>query len=359
MITVPSSAFLTAMQDNGAIGTIRFTFDSSNYDDYFISASEISRDANLSAGMVNIVLANTDQTWNIFYSDTSNIGKTVEIKLGLAGQHMTLYTGTVERAIYEGATVTLECRDKVTSMLEFSIGDSDTAVEYTSYAWNPSDLVTDILENQLGFSSSDWDTTAFSNWYTHCASNNYALKAKFTGQTARTALLKIAQMTASFLSVNNIGEVDVAPTHPSGDSFTLDNCLKIDLEVTRDEMCNEYNVKYGYDPDDDSWAGTEQAIVGSEGIAFLENNRFVWHDTSSSADTAATYIATRYGTPRKWITLQPSLYGFRTEIGDDITVSETLKGISSASVLVTDILAINLDPDSDEAGTVTLRGYIQ
>jgi len=360
MITVPSSTYLTAMQSNAARPDVRFTFDSTNYDDYFISASQITRNANLSAGTVNIVLSNTDQTWNIFYSDYTNLGKIVEIKLGFAGEYMTLYTGAVERAIYEGATVTLECRDKIVIMLELPLGDSDTPLEYISSAWNPADLVEDILKNQAGFDAADLDSTALANWKTDCTSNGYSLKAKFTGQTVRSALLKIAQLTAAFISVNNDGKVDFAPPHPSGDTFTASNCLKIDLEVTKDELCNEYNVKYGYDSDDDTWVGTEQAAVGPGDFGvkdFLENNRFVWHNDSTSADTAASNIAARYGWPRKWVTLQPTLYGMRTEIGDDITVTETLKGISSASVIVTDILAINLDPDSDEAGTVILRGY--
>lgn len=76
-----SSGYKTKLESQSNQPRIRFAFNGSNYDAYVESVPSLRRDTKLSSGTAIVKVTNINQTWNIFESDLTNLGKTAELKL--------------------------------------------------------------------------------------------------------------------------------------------------------------------------------------------------------------------------------------------------------------------------------------
>lgn len=372
MISV-TGGYKTKLESQANLPRIRFVFDGSNYDSYVESVSSLRRDARLTSGTAIVQVANTDQTWNIFESTLTNFGKTAELRLYFSGdsEYIAYFTGTVEKVRYEDASAYLYIRDKTAEMLEIPLGSglSPVVAMYDplgpEVCYNPADMVWDLLTVYGGLDATassanvDIDYDAWSDWYDDCDTKNYCLRARFTGHSIRSALLAIAHRSNSYIWVNHAGKFDFAPPYSSaGQTFGTGDSTKVDLEISKEDILNDLIVYYGYQPAHATWTGTQtdddaasKAAYGDKG--YTEESRIIWHHNVGSALSDAVYKVIGYKWPIKHILLETTMKGFVTEIGDIITVTESLKGLSNESVRIIEITSLNLTD-----GTTLLKGIM-
>lgn len=375
MITM-TAGFLTKLQAQHNQPRIRFTYDGSNYDAYVLGISQLRRDAKLSTGIVTVRVANADQQWNNFISDLTDLGLVSAVKLYFLGdsEYLPLFSGKVEKVEYAGAETILSIRDRLAEMMEIPIGSGGSPVStYYGTSVNPASLVWDILTNASygnlddteSTANTDIDYAAWSAWHTtYCAGQNFKVAARLTGQTIRTVLQEVAYLTSSEISINADGKLDFHPPYNTGTgmSFNASTAKPIDLSISKEDICNQIQFFFGYDPPNDSWDGTytdntsndastSQSTYGVKRVT--EEGKVVWHANQTSANNACEQVLNNWAWPVKEISISGMMKGYVCEIGDVITVTEPLKGLSNASVRIEEIPAIRI-PD----GTIDIVGRI-
>lgn len=347
-----------------------------SYDSYVESVSSLRRDTGLSSGTAVVKVTNIDQTWNIFESDLTNFGKTAQLKHFFSGdsEYITYFTGTVEKVRFEDAHAYLYIRDKMAPMLDIPLQCGQNAVEIydpigEEVCYNPADMVWKLLvdfgglDATVGVGNADIDYDSWVAWHNDCVAGakNYCIRGRFTGHSIRTALLSIANRSNSYIWVDNTGKFRFAPPYDAaGQTFSVGDCKKIDLEISKGELINDCIVYYGYQPNvgPGTWTGTQDdddatSIAAYGEREFTEESRVVWHWNSSSALSDAVYKILGYKDPIKYILLEATMKGFITEIADEVTVTESLKGLSSETVRIIDVVSLNLTE-----GTVILTGIM-
>lgn len=185
-----------------------------------------------------------------------------------------------------------------------------------------------------------------------------ALKARFTGQSIRSALLTIARLTTSMIWIDNTGKFNFAPNFTVGDTFTVSTFQKLDVDISMENLINNYDVSYTYDPNNPSWnpalyAGNDAASEGNYGAqTYLIEDRTVWHDTLASATAGSNLFLGKYSDPLI-IALpdSPFFYHYRTDVGDRITLTQAFKGISTDNFR---IQSVDIDLS---AGGIKFRGF--
>lgn len=346
------------------------------YDSYVDSVSSLRRDTSLSSGTAVVKVTNIDQTWNIFESDLTNFGKTAQLKLFFSGdsEYITYFTGTVEKVVYKDAFAFLYIRDKMASTLEIPLQSGQYPVEIydpigEEVCFNPADLVWKILvdfgglDDTVGVGNVDIDYDTWVAWHDDCVAGakNYCLRARFTGHSIRSALLAIANRSNSYIWVNNEDKFSFAPPYDAaGQTFSVSDCKEIDLDISKEGLMNDCIVYYGYQPNvgPSTWTGTQSDDDAGSKTAygdreFTEESRVVWHWNVSSALSDAVYKILGYKNPIKYILLEATMKGFITEIADEVTVTESLKGLSSETVRIIEIASLDLTE-----GTVMLKGIM-
>lgn len=370
-----SADFKTRCAAQSPSPRIRFQFDGTPYNDDLIRVAQIRRDDRCTSGTCNIVLQNIDQTWNIFRTSPTNLGlgKYVELELYFSdlAEYEPLFKGNVIKVKYNAdATVTLHCRDRMYTMLEKRIGSGHSAADFTASAYNPADLVwhptnPSVLTtygeldttNNNGNTDIDWD--AHQAWKSSLSTDQYSIKAYFTGRTIRNALAEIADITNSSIWVNGHGKIDFAPpfnAHTGDRVFTRSNSI-IECEVETEEIMNKFTCGYDLDIDDydfSSWANTQDnTSISTYGEVVLDQEgKNVWHADATSAGKFITDRKATYKDPIVRPIIESCLYGYLGYIGDSATVTEALIGFSSTTVRIEE-----LDMDILN-GTVKLKAII-
>jgi len=330
-------------------------------DDFLMGISQVSRKANLTSGFASIKLSNTEKTWNIFLSDKTNLGETAQLNFYFHGdtELLPLFTGTIEEAQYRKAEVTLKIRDKMLPMLEKRIGSGQGPVSYYAADHNPADLVWDILtvygelDDTASTANTDIDYTSWEQWQTDCDTLSFVLRARFTGHYIKTALLKIAELTNTYIWVGGDGkfhfERPIPPFPPGGlTNFTCSNCLKIDTSLSKDTLCNKAKCYYGYSPDTDTWAGSYTSEDSSSQTEYglredVNEDKVIWHQTEGSAKSYTDRVIDKNKTPFELIDVTSTMLGYLQQLGDTITITELLKGYNFSPARIIEISSFNLE----------------
>jgi len=364
-----------------------------------ISVPQISKDANLSASSASIKVSNCDQAWNIFLDDKTNLGRTVQLGLrvdidvtwevdatwddlvnetwdnidavwaglgdynwneldgawddydavdecwGVGSDYwndsLTFFTGTVEDVSFDGAEMSLKSRDKMNDLLNIRLGSGQDSIDYYSSAYNPADLVWDILttygylDSTESSANVDIDYDSWSDWWTDCDTLDYSVKGRFAGQTIKNVLQTIKELTVSYIWINGEGKFKFKrpiPPYPAEEGIDHDNstCEKIDTSIEKSNLCNELYCYYGYDPDTDTWEDnyyandlSSQLLYGINSVTL--EDKTVWHVDESSAKSYADRHIEINKTPLELIEVTIMAMGYLIEIGDINTITETLK----------------------------------
>lgn len=373
------------------------------YDEYVIDAPNISKGGTgmLSAGSISITLDNTDQTWNIFRSDSDNVGQEAWIGLwfdtaaGRIPGTLWLFKGTVEDMRFVGDTVVLQLQDKFAKALAkvagqakgnlpVSIGGTTEAgikagdmlwQMLTSRAWGNMDN-TEHVGNQ------DIDYGSFLEWFEACNAKNYLLRARFTGQTLQTALSTLAGLTNSLFWVDNVGRINFTLFDPAvsiavSDTFTIDKCFDLDIDISSVEKFNKCTVYYGYDffedqswaqysadrTDADRWVG---AVTSEKGDLITKDelrlrvfeHKIIWHVNATGAQNFADDFVELNARVEDRVFAETPLFGFTIMPGAKIRVNHVLLGMTATTGLtgVDDYLIDKVDMDVG-TGYARLEGF--
>ena len=348
--------------------TIRFTHDSSTYDSDVLEVSDIHRNSSLSSGQAIVSVDNTDGGWNGFSTSSTAMGCAASIALKFSDDAETLcmFTGTVERVEFlapHGSVCKIYLRDKMAKMLNQRIGDGateqgDTADYFsasspgvpdmdTSPPFHPADLVWGLLIDHGGLddteSSANTDL-AYTNWaaWKAALSSVFRIRAWFTGQTIRDALLRIAQMTDSYIWINGAGKVDFRYGGTSGETYTASNSRFISLEQETVNMINATDIYSGYDLESGRWLGTTAAAdtAGSQSqygvFPYTDRDTNIWPNSLDSAEIMESHIHASYAYPVKILTLEVPLQGFLNDISYQIDYTNSTMSMTNITPILED-----------------------
>ncbi len=361
-----SGGFITKLQAQSNKPKIRFTYDGSNYDEYVWHIGTIHRDDQLNTGVSIVKVSNADGTWSTeFYTTVANMGGAASVSLYWDGdsEYMPLVTGVVFDVKFRDPDCFIYIKDRFANLLKHPLGSGQLPVDYFSgSAKNSAALVWDILtvhgglDNTTSTANTDIDYTSWDAWNT--AMNSFALKARFTGQSIRSALLTIARLSTSMIWIDNTGKFAFSPNFTVGETFTTSTFQKLDLDISMENIINNYDVYYGWDPTNLSWesmpyAGNDAGSESNFGAqTHVIEDRTVWHSTVASATAGSNLFLGKYADPLI-IALpdSPFFYHFRTDVGDRITLSQSFKGISTDNFRIQ-----SMDMDFSR-GAIKFRGF--
>jgi len=289
-ITDSNNGFVTA----GFIAQDRVTIDGSTNND------GTYRIATVAAGSLTLVVGETLTTegagdlvsalgqpaFNMFVEDRiNNMGKPCHLGIYFNGTSGYLYlmTGTVEEVVYSGATITLSIRDAMAPMLEKRIGSGQAPADYYSMRnpFNPATIVWNVLTSWGGLDdtfttdNTQINFTSWQAWFDRCAAHNYLVRGRFPGMTIQNMLLRVGDLTNSFIWVDGEGFFQFTmfePPYVAGGSdatYDADNSVAIDIDIDKSTIANVINIYYGHDPDVNN---NPQGRIASRRIGFANDN---------------------------------------------------------------------------------------
>lgn len=329
------------------------------------SVSQIRRDSDLSAGELVVVVENTDGDLDDLVADYATTPHYGYVQLGFENEIevLNIYTGVLEyvRFLDHEATVELTFKDKLSRLLNITIGDGENPVRIghdaignaADVAWT---ILTDygLLDDTESTANTDIDYAWFQTWEGIMlvgggALDPYRLETYFTSQSCGSALKKLCDLTESVMWTNSDGKIRFS--HPlmatTGQSYTVSKLFGRILELTTDERMGSFTCYYGYDPDTDEWAGNVPIYSSTYGLLdynpiFIEQDRTMWHQTQASATRFVNECDDRIGYPSKRFELNTGLTGFLEDIGNQAAVVDAIYPAGQANAIIEE-LTLNLD----------------
>lgn len=357
-----TGGFITKLQGKTPDLRFRFRYDGIGYETYVDTISNLSRTGNLPIGEILVTVMNTDGFWNTFISTEGEFTKTGSIEIYHAGdsEYMPLFTGEVMRAtgIDEEMKMTLLIRDRLSAILDAPLGSANDLKDYTDAARTPAELVWKILTEEAGFdttinqSNTDFDFGSWGAWQAATSANNLSFKALFYGNSIRSAIREILRMSQSFAWVTNEGklafEEKVNTSVAGDDTWTKEHILSNTPDPNIDHIINDQHIYYNYSTFAGGWESNHaHADFTSQGFygvhPHTENTPIVWHNDLASATGAALWIDHLYDGKQVFTSVKVPWYGFRTQIGDIIDLTDADWGFSNDLFKVHEIEDINLD----------------
>ena len=333
---------------------LKITIGGTDYSNYLESIDQIRRDASLSIGTVTMTLKNHNGLFNYLHAAGDAMGITATVQLYLNGAPADLHTvfsGKVEDVNYKGAVCIMRVKDHCGSLLDkpmtaardpHILGGSGMTVDEFVYRV----LVSyGDLDSTQGTGNTDINWTSFSNWRdSYLATKDYHIQARFTDQSVGWTLLKVAQLTHSYIWIDNSGKVAFAPPYGTGYTYDEINTESRDLHIAVDDMINYMTVRYLYNGTTDRWEGVTGVAQNSTSIAqygtykYEEDSRVIYHYTQASAEEDRGQTITDLAYPIRTFDISTNIAAVCEDIGNEITVSDTLKGISSETAIIEQIV---------------------
>lgn len=332
----------------------KFLVDSVDYTDLLLDLPTITRNVNLSAGKATVVVNNAGQWWNFLYETNVSLGGAAEIQVyidGDAANVLTILKGKIQRPKFLGAKVALVIRDHSGDWLNIKVGSNrQPATFYLAQTRTADFFVWRLLTTEGGLDSltapenPDIDYTSFAAWRDqHITPNAYEIKARLTGHTISETLMRICQMTHSYIWVNNDGKVAFAPPYNPGYSYDESNTSMRDLELNEDRILNLVEARNGYNFDQGIWVrvtGQSANTTSSDRFGVFPKtieDRIVVHMTTASAEADRDATLTDYAFPLKFVMLKAGPPAITEDLARQITVDDTLRGWSGINPLVEEI----------------------
>lgn len=328
---MPSADFIALCQAKTADVRVIFNYDSTDYSDWVIDISPISRDSELTSSYVAVKLNNNAGTFNNFIDSLTALNKTAYIGIafeGLAEEHK-LFTGYCESVELDLDTVTMTIKDKFAICFANTVGSGEVPVEVDGVTRICANFVWDLLTIYAGLddtansSNPDIDYDAWGDWYDILdeLNNEYRLSAYLTGQTVGECLKRIATMTNSYIWVKGDGKISFA--HYSDGNlgsfpYTKEYCLDRRYKSTMDGVIDYVKCYYGYDKDTWEPQGFKdgQLIIYNSAMDLVEEDRTIWHATEKSATRFVAETLARFNPPLSTFEIQTAMAGFISDIAN-------------------------------------------
>jgi hypothetical protein len=333
----------------------KFLVDDVDRTDLLIDLPTITRNTNLAAGKATVIVNNAGQWWNSLYATNVSLGGVAEIQVyidGDAANTLTLLKGRIQRPKFRGATTALVIRDWSGDWLNTKVGSNrQPAIRYfqntignaANFAWTL--LTTEGQRSSLSApANTDIDYASFAAWRDqHIVANSYAVYSRPTGHTISEILMRLCQHTHSYIWVNNDGKVDFAPPFSPGYEYDESNTSMRDLEMNEDRIINIVEVRNGYNFGQGVWNRvTSQSENTTSSDKFGDfpktiEDRILNHQTTASAESDRGATLTDYAFPLKFVMLKAGPPAIMEDLGNQLTVSDTLRGWSNINPLLEEI----------------------
>ena len=130
---MPSAGFLALCQAKTAKPRLIFTIGAAyeDWSDYVISISPITRDSELTTGVVSVVVDNSEGDFDGYLDDFSLVEVPAQIAFEFDGlaEDLTLFTGQIDAVELGLDTATFTIKDKFATCLAQSVGNRVTPYE--------------------------------------------------------------------------------------------------------------------------------------------------------------------------------------------------------------------------------------
>jgi hypothetical protein len=267
---------------------------------------------------------------------------------GHDGEMITRYSGYLDEVEFiteERAKVRMKFVSRAKRAIERSLGSDAFPLDYTGTAYNPADLVWELLTNRAGLDATastanvDIDYTSWLEYKTTCDSLQFSFKAFFTGQTISEALRLIGELTDALIYGDTDGKFYFKKFFPHENayysglsyySFTEANAhlQAANMIINKSRIINKAKVWYGYDPIGLVWAGsvTYQNSTSQTNYSLLGrefDNAGIWHETVVSAEAFGERLVARYQDPAEQVKFGTKLgtQAMIHQIGDDMKMT--------------------------------------
>ena len=342
MYSVTSSFQSQAAQRNAAF-TRKLLFGTSDYSDRVLSWPTIDRAWNdINPSTLTINLANADGLFNFFLTTPVKLRSSADIKIGIGGEYVTMFSGKVDAAQYRDGTIDLTLIDKFNELALRVVGDTTSPVSYTASAYMVHDMAWYACTSLGGLSAlsstnnPDIDYASFGSWSSLFSADNTRVSAQFTGQKPVEILQKLANLTQSaiFVENNKIKFSRYSITSSATATLTDDNVLDTLCSLDTRNLVNQYFVSAGYAPSSNYFQYTVNAIdsnsVGSYGL-FQDNiaEESVWLTNSVSALNLAQRILLSKKEVKGSFQITCPLDNVATTIGDTLLYTDAQLNISA------------------------------
>lgn len=356
-----SSAFESQLDSQVPAPIIRkFTFSTSDSTNKVLDFGSISRRGDkVIAGDMSIRLSNADQFWNNIQTDKSHFLRSGTMDIGFtinnSNETLRVFTGDLTKIRNATKTkVNVTFRDKTNTLTKRSVGNASSAVAFTGSVWNPADMFFTIatswgrLSDIQSTSNPDIDWDAFSTWKTNLTQSGFAIQGNFEGDQVPEIFQDIADITNSVIIAEGDGKIYTYKFLPSLAttgvvSYDGTTILKeIERQMDIKTMVNDVKVFHGYNPNSDTWTGFVSKVFTSSVNTFgtyeeAVDGTTVWH---ANANSALRFLERRFTLskePLETIRFRTSLKGMLNQIGDSITVTDSLLVYSQDPFKVVDL----------------------
>ena len=361
-----SAAFIAGIKKRYIQPRISFIHNGTDYSPFVIKISQITRDANLSAGVANVTLNNGTGTFNFFSSTNTALAESAQVKIHLtsdSADKVTLLSGKVQNVDFQGTRVIVRVKDHLKDFHSIKLGSDTVPFDFTSQfatpeGGHPADrivwrLLTEDAAGNLdpteGAGNTDINWTRFVAWRDNyldsfAQNSRFLLRARFTGETLRSALLKIAQLTHSYFWVDLDGKISFAPTHPTGQTYTASNREPLALSLSLDPIINTMRVRYRYNHINSTWLDSTLEANDATSVTqygkrnYVEEDRTVWHHSFTSGFDDRTQTLSDIAFPKRMVSLTTNLSGVTEDVATQITVTDTIKGITAQTMTIEEII---------------------
>lgn len=355
-----SSAFQSQLDSQVPNDIVReFTFSTSDSTNKVLDFGSISRQGDkVIAGDMSIRLSNADQFWNNVQTDKSHFLRPGTMDIGFtinnSNETLRVFTGDLTKIRNSSSTkVNVTFRDKTNTLLKRSVGNASSAVAFTGSNWNPADMFFTVatswgrLSDIQSTSNPDIDWDSFSDWKNNLTVSGFTIQGNFKGDQVPNIFQEIAEITNSVIIAEGDGKIYTYKFLPSLVSNVVSyNGANILSEIERQmdikTLINDVKVFHGYDPNNDTWTGFTSKVFTSSVNTFgtyeeSVDGMTVWHATANSALRFLERRFTISKEPLETIRFRSSLIGMINQIGDSITVTDSLLAYSQDPFKISDL----------------------
>lgn len=323
----------------------KFWVGSTDYSDYVKRWPKVKRDwDSVRPVSATINLNNTEQTFNFFHLDKTNLMGQGALEIGFThptsgDELITLFSGKIERVKLSGAQASITITDKTKPFSELQLGSNDTPLDFTGSNYLVSDLVWYMVTSYGNFSSvtdssnPDIDYPAFETWSGVFSGDNVRVQAYFSGMKITEGLRKIADMTRSavFLKDNKLSFHRFSLADSYQTALNYNNLFAVDLSLDDKTITNKQYVLAGYDQTSDYHTITtfdiDTASVNSYGLREqTEQDNSIWYVDSVSAINLAQRIVSTGKEPYSDFSLTANPESIIRQIGETILLTDNFFG---------------------------------
>lgn len=363
-----------------------FYFDGTK-DEIISNISTINRSArSVIAGNVTVTGINIAGYWNKLKTTKTNLTKSGVIKFLLAsglfywknytwgsrkwgGERISLFTGILEDVTFRNEVVDMIFRDRMSEILDLTVGSDASPIDYYSSSYNPADIAWDVLTTHGGLDSTastantDIDYQKWSTWKEGMDGVGFSMEAEYKKKTIKSILSEIVSLTNSAVYVEGDGKIVFTiwlgnQNIATLESYTEDNFLsQPKIKIKRSSVLNKYVVSHGYDPTNSTWVGsiTEEDATSESDYGTRTSTQAstsTWHASAASATAFAERALEYTKDPEEEVELEFNAKAFQMQIGDGISMTHSLLGWSSQPCLIEDIRLNSM------TGTVSAKGRL-